>query len=615
VRDEKKKSGLDEQAFGKLLEAAYVLQEHNRQAGRKATSIAAEPGGIAQSREEASRALFPGAPAGEGNASLIPDYALTLAEIVDTQHQIQTRDFDGAMALVCESASRITKAKGAAIGILDGKGIRYCGRVGSPAPPLGTEVPLETALSASCVRSGQVLRLPDVSGATQAVDFELIDLEQFRTREIQSLTAVPIYHEGKVSGALEVYYDRANGFAEQDILTCQLLAGLVTEAINRDAGLALRKSMAAERSSMLAAIEKIKPNLAALAGGHSPASDADKNTGTQASGKKPDTALARARESVECWKCGNALLEQEQFCGKCGAPRIGESDPSSIQSKLASALHMHQASQELPYPTLPEGFPELVVSDESGDANADLIKAEIANVDLSNADQTRESEELPEPFSFPLLKGNGRNGEDTPPAEEPAQGTEERNGDQVASAELPNTENNIEHPSTALVPAQSTDVPWSSAAKARSFLEGLGQNSSRGALSRFWRARRGDFYLVVAVILVLVAIRWGIVSNQSTRASNGAPTAAGSSLRHKSPADDLSLFDKLLINLGLAEAPEAPEYKYLGNPSTQVWVDSHTALYYCPGSELYGKTPKGRYTSQHEAQLDQFEPASRRACD
>ena len=31
MSDEKKKSGLDEQTFGKLLEAAYLLQEHNRQ--------------------------------------------------------------------------------------------------------------------------------------------------------------------------------------------------------------------------------------------------------------------------------------------------------------------------------------------------------------------------------------------------------------------------------------------------------------------------------------------------------------------------------------------------------------------------------------------------------
>jgi hypothetical protein len=85
--------------------------------------------------------------------------------------------------------------------------------------------------------------------------------------------------------------------------------------------------------------------------------------------------------------------------------------------------------------------------------------------------------------------------------------------------------------------------------------------------------------------------------------------------RSKQPAPDadLSAFDKLLISLGLAEPPEAPEYR--GNPDTQVWVDLHTALYYCPGSDLYGKTPQGKITSQRDAQLDQFEPANRKACD
>ena len=69
----------------------------------------------------------------------------------------------------------------------------------------------------------------------------------------------------------------------------------------------------------------------------------------------------------------------------------------------------------------------------------------------------------------------------------------------------------------------------------------------------------------------------------------------------------------MLVAVGLAEAPPAPVYS--GNPSTQVWVDLHTALYYCPGADLYGKTPKGKFTSQRDAQLDQFEPAYRKACD
>jgi len=46
-----------------------------------------------------------------------------------------------------------------------------------------------------------------------------------------------------------------------------------------------------------------------------------------------------------------------------------------------------------------------------------------------------------------------------------------------------------------------------------------------------------------------------------------------------------------------------------------VWIDVHHALYYCPGADLYGKTPQGKIASQHDAQLDQFEPASRKVCD
>jgi hypothetical protein len=69
----------------------------------------------------------------------------------------------------------------------------------------------------------------------------------------------------------------------------------------------------------------------------------------------------------------------------------------------------------------------------------------------------------------------------------------------------------------------------------------------------------------------------------------------------------------MLVELGLAEVPEPPESK--GNPDTQVWVDLQTALYYCPGADLYGKTPKGKFAAQRDAQLDQFQPASRKPCE
>ena len=264
VSDEKKKSGLDERTFGKLLEAAYLLQEHNRQARQMEKGVDADQEQTVhpQPETERTRTLKSGNSA-EERSRIIPDYAVTLAEIVETQRQVQIRhlDVDQAMALVCESAVRFAAGSGAAVAMLEGKTIRYRACVGTPAPASGTEVPLERALCASCVRAGEVLRLPNPNRASAA------DSELCRERGIQSLIAVPIYHDGNTAGALELYFDRLNGFAEQDVHTCQLMAGLLTEALARDAGQALRKSMAAERSSMLAAIEKIRPNLAALASG------------------------------------------------------------------------------------------------------------------------------------------------------------------------------------------------------------------------------------------------------------------------------------------------------------------------------------------------------------
>jgi hypothetical protein len=50
------------------------------------------------------------------------------------------------------------------------------------------------------------------------------------------------------------------------------------------------------------------------------------------------------------------------------------------------------------------------------------------------------------------------------------------------------------------------------------------------------------------------------------------------------------------------------------NAQIKVWVDLKTALYYCPGSDSYGRTRSGRFLSQTEARLANFEPAERKEC-
>jgi hypothetical protein len=112
------------------------------------------------------------------------------------------------------------------------------------------------------------------------------------------------------------------------------------------------------------------------------------------------------------------------------------------------------------------------------------------------------------------------------------------------------------------------------------------------------RFHRADLYLVVAIVVSTFAMVWVL----------SATPASGA--QHK---PRLRLWERALISMGLADAPEPPPRR--GNPNIQVWVDPRTALYYCVGEEQYSKTPGGRPTTQREAQLDGFEPASRAPCD
>lgn len=81
-----------------------------------------------------------------------------------------------------------------------------------------------------------------------------------------------------------------------------------------------------------------------------------------------------------------------------------------------------------------------------------------------------------------------------------------------------------------------------------------------------------------------------------------------------STASGLNWFESVLVELGLAQVPaHAPAPN--GNPDVRVWVDVHTALYYCPGADLYGKTPDGEFATQLSAQQRHIEPASRTACN
>ena len=533
MREHRIKPVLDEKTFQKVLEAAYVLQQHKGKDEVKPTSRFDPAQGNNSHHQQSAEP----APAPETQRHRNSDYTLTLAEIVAAQQDIQMRHLglDQAMEVVAESVARITSASGAGVGMLEGETVRYRAGAGATVLEAGKDLPLATAVCQATIRTGQVIRTRDVN-----TEF-LFDPEPVRQRNIRSLLSVPIYYEGSVAGALELYFDRIEGYAEQDVHTCQLMAGLITEAMGREAGVNLKKSVDEERSNLLAAIERLHPDLNELAKEPIPAADSE-----------------AAGAISACSACGSQMMSTDRFCGKCGARRA-LSSPATAQT---------ESSDGLP----PKGV--------------DLAPNESLFTEI-------EAQELAE--SIALV-------DESPDVE------------QVTVSEVPDSDAGETETVGTNPEAAADKLVWTSAARAQDFLESLHVTQNSGALARFWHSRRGDFYLTLAIMFVVAVIGWAVVSSHAVHPGAGAATPASSLRARRAAAEaNLSSFDKLLIEVGLAEAPAPPEYK--GNPGTQVWVDLNTAEYYCPGSDLYQKTAKGKVTSQRQAQLDQFEPAYRKVCD
>ena len=555
---------LDEATFQRLLAAAYVVQEHS---DRQRTAASQEhESGIADT--DTSRAL---------------------AAIVETQHQIQRGDLDlnSAMTVVTERISKITGAQGAAIALVDEEKVVYRAAAGILASQKGATMMPEGALSASTLLHEVILRCPDAS-----TDFRL-NPEITKRLGIGSLIAIPVFHDGKTAGTLELAFSKPGSLQERDVRTCQLMAGLVTEALTHAAEEEWRKGVTAERTSMLEVLEKIKPQLARLA--QKPRTGAPP-VQTEASAAETHT------EQAHCLKCGAELAPGEMFCAACGTLRASIS-PNDLESKWARSRNLN-----------PSGAPTNAASQ---------AQAKLSDSQPQPADSTAHT--WPD-FILPEKSAEGAR------APAPTLNTQPAADAKQSPPLAPTEPSSPSEPTAPLapVPAEPVTPATVSAEKqtpSRVWLNSIAVSPPAVQLKGFWqrngrflKKHPGDLALIAALLLFLITIIWAISSNNPTTSADSGKTpataAASPAVKAKRKAPEppqLSLFDQMLVSLGLAEAPSAPSYA--GNPDVPVWVDIHTALYYCPGSELYGKTSQGRIASQRDAQLEQFEPASRKVCD
>src|ERR1700690_1385988 len=176
------KPALDETTFQQLLEAASVLQE------LKAFEVANRPK---------------------------PNPTEAIAKIVETQELLRSQpcDLHAAANLIAERLQEITHATGVAIAVVRENQLEYCAAAGDAASLEGSHLALDSSLSAD----GQL-----------STEFGPGHADQ------QSM-ALPLRHEGKLAGLLEIRFADADSIQEPDMRSCQLMAGLMTEVIARAA--------------------------------------------------------------------------------------------------------------------------------------------------------------------------------------------------------------------------------------------------------------------------------------------------------------------------------------------------------------------------------------------
>ena len=124
-------------------------------------------------------------------------------------------------------------------------------------------------------------------------------------------------------------------------------------------------------------------------------------------------------------------------------------------------------------------------------------------------------------------------------------------------------EEDVEAPEPTAIVKSERGAAWTSAATTLDFFERLAAAKNRGVWAEFWNTRRGDIYLAIAIVLMLGVIRWAIWSSHSVSAT-GNPTV--SAAHRAAPDADLSLFDRILVKLGVAEAPDPPDTKEIHVP-------------------------------------------------
>jgi hypothetical protein len=506
------------------------------------------------------------------------DTAWILSQVAETQSLLRAGNLglEAAARLVADRLRTMTDSEGVSISLTRDGYLHGIAESGAAAKVPGSSIASHSLVATERLKNGRPFQSADAQRDIR------LDIPGCRELGVRALLAAPVLRLGKIAGLVEVRWNKPDAFHECDVRTCQLMAALVGGVLDREGDswappAANPQAPTVQSAFELASDEEPVGNLPDDDGDDSapqsedPAAEAtqfDSASDSSAKSMSPSNALA-----AQCRVCGRPFLANEAFCGNCSMPRVAGAAAENLQGKWASLWYMQQAQETQSQETIEErevsASPQLAADSLELHAQEEEVASPVDEKETLPQSVWRRSEKIGGSTRPDRLSASNRPlvpdaGIEDAPARDAGIGIKIKNATLQDVTSPPSWDDAIRS-------------AWGRAGRA--LHQRVGRRIALAAMA------------AMALIFVLVIWAW------------------------PAPASHLTWFESLLVKLGIAEVPQRAPAAPAGNPDVQVWVDVHTALYYCPGSDLYGKTPGGKFATQADAQMDHFEPATRALCE
>lgn len=242
------------------------------------------------------------------------------------------RDLESTLQLLAERAQYVMGASGAAIALRDGDGMICRASAGPSAPPLETQLQVDSGLTAESIRKRQILRCDDAESDRR------VDQASCRALGVKSVMVTPLLRQREPIGVFELLAERSYAFEERDVAVLERLSAMVLTALEHADAVEQAASEIAARTTENEEVEE--PHCATE----------DVPLTSEETFLKPAVGVDLVQEVGQihkCSACGFPVSASRDVCLDCEKARRSETGASAAEN---STLPVFLSE----YATLPE---------------------------------------------------------------------------------------------------------------------------------------------------------------------------------------------------------------------------------------------------------------------